>query len=271
MKTFITKKYEIPMPKLKKNSDAAFAVLADLHGIVYGENHQILFEAIRREHPDAVLVPGDMIVRTDPESLMETGDLLVRLAEEFPVYYALGNHEYKVLLSEEKKDVYLEYEKRLTNAGVCFLHNEHAGMHIRGNDFIFYGLELPMEYYKKPRSPKLTLKEMEDFLGTPFRDGIHVLLAHNPKYANIYFSWGADLTLCGHYHGGMIRLNEHHGLISPQFQLFPPYCCGDFHKDHRYLVVSAGLGEHTIPLRIHNPRELLLVKLKPFTENIKNC
>ena len=29
------------------------------------------------------------------------------------------------------------------------------------------------------------------------------------------------------------------------------------------MIVSAGLGEHTIPLRIHNPRELILVDLVP--------
>ena len=29
------------------------------------------------------------------------------------------------------------------------------------------------------------------------------------------------------------------------------------------MIVSAGLGEHTIPLRIHNPRELLVIDIKP--------
>ena len=29
------------------------------------------------------------------------------------------------------------------------------------------------------------------------------------------------------------------------------------------MIVSAGLGEHTIPIRIHNPRELILVDLVP--------
>ena len=29
------------------------------------------------------------------------------------------------------------------------------------------------------------------------------------------------------------------------------------------MIVSAGLGEHTIPVRIHNPRELVLINLYP--------
>ncbi len=269
MKTFITKNYEIQTDKLKGTAEVTFAVLADLHGRVYGANHADLLGAIRNAKPDAVLVPGDMIVGGDVKTLTETEDLFVQLAEEFPVYYALGNHEYKMLLSEENRENYLAYEKRLTDAGVCFLHNEHTSMHMKGSDFIFYGLELPIEYYKKPKSPKLTLSAMEEIMGTPFRNGIHVLLAHNPKYGNTYFAWGADLTLCGHYHGGVVRLDGHHGLTSPQFLLFPPFCCGDFHRGGRHMIVSAGLGEHTIPVRIHNPRELIFVTVKPLAQTAK--
>ena len=27
------------------------------------------------------------------------------------------------------------------------------------------------------------------------------------------------------------------------------------------MIISAGLGEHTIPVRIHNPRELVILEL----------
>lgn len=266
MKKFRTKTYEIYTEKLTGRKRVRFALLSDLHGIVYGEGHRGLIQEIRDQNPDALLVPGDMIIRTDTGSLQETERLFLELAGLFPVYYALGNHEYKMLLAEETREDYLTYERTLTNAGVCFLHNEHAGVNLKGTDFIFYGLELPMEYYRKPRSPKLSLKTVEELIGTPFRSGIHVLLAHNPKYGNTYFSWGADLTVSGHYHGGILRLGEHHGLTCPQFLLFPPYCCGDFQKGRRHMVVSAGLGEHTIPVRIHNPRELLILDLIPSAD-----
>ena len=36
----------------------------------------------------------------------------------------------------------------------------------------------------------------------------------------------------------------------------------DFEKEGKYILVSAGLGEHTIPVRIHNPRELLIIELE---------
>ena len=104
-----------------------------------------------------------------------------------------------MLLNPETEIFYSNYEKLLTSAGICFLHNEHTSVQLKGNDFVFHGLELPVEYYHKPNSPALSLTAMEEMIGTPSQPGFHVLLAHNPKYGNTYFSWGADLILSGHY------------------------------------------------------------------------
>ena len=260
MKTFITSTYDIHLSKLK-NSSVCFVVLADLHGLVFGNNHQELYHEIMTQKPDAVLVPGDMVVGRDPQTLEAAAGLFLRLCDQVPVYYSLGNHEYKMLQNPELREDYLNYERLLTRGGICFLHNEKIFTSFRGTDFVFHGLELPLEYYHKPNSPFLSLTEMENLLSTPSGNGVHVLLAHNPKYGNTYFSWGADLILSGHYHGGIVRLGRHHGLTCPQYLFLPPYCCGDFHKGCQHMIVSAGLGEHTIPVRIHNPRELVVVRL----------
>lgn len=263
MNTFKTKIYNIPSPKLHGRQNVTFAVLTDLHGLVFGTNHQKLYEAVINGHPDAVLVCGDMIVSRYSSSLESAAAFLLRLCEKVPVFYALGNHEYKMLLTPGVRDSYLNYERLLTCAGVCFLHNEHISARFAKSDFIFHGLELPIEYYHKPNSPSLSLEAMNHLIGTPSQSGIHVLLAHNPKYGNTYFSWGADLILSGHYHGGILRFSENHGLTCPQYLLFPPYCCGKFSKGEQHMLVSAGLGEHTIPVRIHNPRELIMLTLYP--------
>ena len=74
------------------------------------------------------------------------------------------------------------------------------------------------------------------------------------------------MILSGHYHGGIVRFGKHIGLTCPQFLLFPPFCCGDFHRGDSHMLVSAGLGEHTIPVRIH-PRELLVIDMKPLEKH----
>lgn len=262
MKIFQTKHYEIQSEKVKKGTELKFAVLTDLHGLEFGEQNEVLYAAVEMEKPDAVLVLGDMMVRSDLKTFSRASVLMKRLAEKFRVYYALGNHEYKIMTDEEQKEHYQIYEKQLVAADVCFLHNQRIATNIRENDVVIYGLELPIEYYKKPFSPNLSEETMKEFLGNCAKNEISILLAHNPKYGDTYFAWGADLTLCGHYHGGIVRFNEHMGLSCPQYLLFPPYCCGDFHKENHHMIVSAGLGEHTIPLRIHNPRELIIVTMK---------
>ena len=108
--------------------------------------------------------------------------------------------------------------------------------------------------YRKPFSPYPDRQDMRELVGKPSGDGISVLLAHNPKYGDVYFEWGADFIFSGHYHGGILRFNEHHGLTCPQYLLFPLYCCGDFHRQEQHMIVSAGLGEHTIPCLLYTSR-----------------
>ena len=92
MKTFTTKTYTIHTDKIQENREVCFAVLADLHGITFGNNHQQLFHSIMKEKPDGILVPGDMIVSRDPVTLQAAAALFLRLCEQIPVYYSLGNH-----------------------------------------------------------------------------------------------------------------------------------------------------------------------------------
>lgn len=263
MKTFRTSTYSIPCAGLTGHRKVTFAVLADLHGLVFG---QIIRHCTKQSLTQTRMLFLSQVTWsfTDRQKLSkQQPDFFLRLCEIAPVFYVLGNHEYKMYLNPDTRNLYLNYEKLLTSAGICFLHNEHMAVELQGSDFVFHGLELPIEYYHKPNSPALSLTTMEELIGMPSQPGVHVLLAHNPKYGNTYFSWGADLILSGHYHGGILRLNENHGLTCPQFLFLPPYCCGKFTRGSQHMIVSAGLGEHTIPIRIHNPRELILVDLVP--------
>lgn len=269
MKSFQTKHYEIQSDKLKQNTEIKMVVLADLHSMEFGEENAELLQAIEQEQPDVVLVAGDMMVRSDLETFGTATKFLKKLAQKFRIYYALGNHEYKIMTDEEHREHYEIYEKQLLAENICFLHNQKIMTRIKGNPVMIYGLEIPMEYYKKPFSPYLRVEGLKELLGDCSKDELSILLAHNPKYGKTYLEWGADLTLSGHYHGGVLRFNENHGLVSPQYLVFPPYCCGEFEKNGKHMIVSAGLGEHTIPVRIHNPRELIVVTMKA-PENVEH-
>ena len=146
MKTFRIKKYEIVSSKIKEG-EIRFAFLSDLHGLEFGEDNSELLHAVRGFSPDAVLCTGDMLVRSEPETLGTAKALLKKLAEEFPVYLSLGNHEYKLLVSEDYKsmrETYKAYEQELETGDIHILHNQYMEATIKENRIGVYGLELSL-------------------------------------------------------------------------------------------------------------------------------
>lgn len=89
------------------------------------------------------------------------------------------------------------------------------------------------------------------------------MIAHNPEYFPAYAEWGADLVLSGHVHGGLMRLPFLGGVIAPSMKLFPKYDGGVFEEHGSTMILSRGLGTHTLPIRIFNPGELVVIRLTP--------
>ena len=124
------------------------------------------------------------------------------------------------------------------------------------------GLTLNREFYHRIKKVSSQNMEVESSIGSSDIDDFHILLAHNPDFFEKYDSWGADLTLAGHLHGGIMKLPFLGGVISSSFQLFPRYDGGKYDGKNGIMIVSRGLGAHTIPIRIFNPCELVCIDLK---------
>ncbi len=268
MKEFRTVHYRAKSVKLPRGTRLSFAILCDLHGHDYGRG--VLAEAIKREQVDMVLCGGDMMTRIDPDSFAPALEVLTSLAESLPVYLGLGNHEAMLEQGRLKgrkghlmAKMYPVYEKAVREAGVVILRNETIRTQVQGIEMDISGLSLPLGCYRKPFPIRFRGEDMEALLGKgPAKeDPFHILLAHNPYYGKRYLDWGADLTVSGHYHGGILRLGQRMVLASPYFHPFPRYAVGDFHQEGRHLYVSPGLGEHTLSFRIHNPRELFILTM----------
>ena len=264
MQTFKAEHYEINTAKLAPGAKGpVFAVLADLHNHVYGDDNFVLIDAVLAEEPDAVLVAGDLLVGNKKAPYTVALRLMEALrGKGLPVFYENGNHEQRMRLHPEiYGKAYESYSGALKECGVVLLENEKVHFRRCGLDMVIYGYELPEKYYSKlpvKGSPASSLKRT---FGVPDEARYNILLAHNPVYFDQYAAWGADLTLSGHLHGGIVRLPWIGGLITPQARLFPKYDAGHFQKDGRDLVVSRGLGTHTVNIRIFNPPELSIVRI----------
>ena len=96
--------------------------------------------------------------------------------------------------------------------------------------------------------------------GSP--EGYSILLGHAPDFIDGYSDWGADLALSGHFHGGIIRFPFLGGLISPRFMLFPRYDYGKYKKGKTIMIVTNGMGQHSLCLRVNNIPEIVSIKFQ---------
>lgn len=254
--------YQIESKKLNKGKELKIIFLSDLHSKQYGKENERLLTAIRDERPDYVLAGGDMLIGVKNANLQVATSLARSLATICPVYYANGNHEQRLKLYPETfGGLYKEYKASLLDAGVTLLENECTLVETEAGNISIYGLEIPAECFAKLRKTSLSVEAIEERIGACSQEGYHILLAHNPKFADTYLEWGADLVLSGHLHGGVMRIPGIGGAISPQGILFPKYSGEHTKVGEADVVVSKGLGAHTIPIRIMNPAEMIVLHL----------
>lgn len=258
---FVVRRLELCDRRIKKPVRAV--VLADLHNKCYGKKNRILLEAIREQKPDVILIAGDILTARPGRSLDPAIHLLRELAKEFPVYYGNGNHEHRLKLYPQiYGSMAEEYGQALQDMGIQPLANSHVKLEDSG--ITVYGVEISKKYYRRFEKNRMEGEYLEQILGTKNNDCYTVLLAHNPDYFPEYAQWGADLTVSGHVHGGVIRVPFlGRGVISPSLRLFPKYDGGIFKEDRSVMLLSRGLGMHTIPIRLFNPGELWVVDFRP--------
>lgn len=262
LRDFRVTKYRICSQKLngiKREKKIIF--LSDLHNRMYGEENERLLKSIRNQHPDLILIGGDMLVRKDGNSYDKTVHFLAKLPGICPVYCANGNHEQKLKeLPDKYEQSYEEYKKALTASGIHMLENASETVKLEEVPVKLSGLEIPLGAYARFGRKELSLKEITDRIGE-HGDDYQILLAHHPGYMKEYLAYGADLILGGHYHGCVVQLPGIGGVISTNFTLFPKYSGGIYQEGEQTAVVSRGLGTHSVPLRLWNWPELIVLEL----------
>ncbi len=236
------------------------AHLSDLHGALHGSGNELLIQEIHRAKPAMIAMTGDMADQF-PASISRLTSLCRQLCSHYPVCFTLGNHEQAL-----QKPVLAELLKDLQKSGVILLKNSHYTISRGEASLNLYGLVTSMVYYKDRlgeyrRGVHFSAEDTEALLGKADPSRFNILLAHNPLYYPSYREWGADLTLSGHIHGGIIRIPGLGGLLSPDLSFFPKYDGGCFHENGRHLVVSRGLGNHFL-FRVMNPPELVIITLQ---------
>lgn len=265
MKNVVVTDYTIESEKLPAGfSGFRFAVMCDLHSNSYGIDLHALNRMVNKIKPDAVLVAGDMFNGSVRDNPCRVANYLASLSGHFPVFYALGNHEYRMkLYTDIYGDRYYTIRDYLSDKGVVFLEDETVILEKDEAAVALSGVEIDAAFYERINHPKMGKSLMDRHLGPADADRLNILIAHNPDYFDRYAEWGADIVVSGHIHGGMVRIPGVGGLISPNLRPLPKYDSGMYFHENSMMLVSRGLGAHTVNVRVNNTPELAVLNIIP--------
>jgi len=251
----VTTEYELQYPNLPAAFDGyRIAVLSDVHAAQYGKDNGRLLSMVCAAQPDIIAITGDLIDGYDTppiEEQLKIAEMLAAgLVKIAPVYYVTGNHDWD-------SGVIRTLMATLEEAGVKVLRNRYETLESGGEHIILAGTD-------DPNGPADMIKpdEFVDRIRAAQGNAFIVMLEHRNGNLMLYSGLGVDLVLCGHAHGGIIRLPFTDGLIGPGRDLLPTYTSGIYAMGGTKMVVSRGVGNHTgIPRFLNNP-EVVVAELK---------
>ncbi len=253
-----TTKISYNSPKIPKEFNGYKLIhISDLHNKEFGKEQKNLLRKIEKNNPDIILVTGDIIDRRkyNLDVTMMFIDKAITIA---PIYYVSGNHE---AWSGEYEII----KQRLISSGVQVLDDYKTNLMKDGATIELIGLSDPdfltNNYIEGTDSTRLEsqLSKLSD------KPGFKILLSHRPELFDIYAKANIDLIFSGHAHGGQFRIPGIGGLVAPDQGLFPKYTSGVHRQEQSSLIVSRGLGNSIVPVRIFNRPEIIVVTLSNLT------
>lgn len=229
--------------------------ISDLHNATFGKENEKLLVKIQELSPDIVVLTGDLVDsnHTNIEVALAFAEKVVA---SYPTYYVTGNHE--DWLEESDK---LELLEGLERVGVVCLADEYVEIKRGDSKITLIGLNdeglggIKLKVTEETTGEPKFLTENED------TSGLQILLAHEPQYMENYTKYHVDLVFSGHAHGGQVRIPFIGGLVAPGQGLLPKYTEGVHEVNGTTLVISRGLGNSIIPVRVFNRPEIVCVEL----------
>lgn len=246
--------YTVTSPRLPEHFDGfRIAHVSDLHNAQMGKDNKTLLAMLRGAKPDIIAITGDII-----DSRNTNMDIALQFIQEAmkiaPCYYVNGNHEARL-------DKYSELKIGMTSAGVIILEDSAVEISIAGDTITLIGVNDPsfQTDYLFGDSDTVIRSKLTA-LHTDSND-FTILLSHRPELFETYVDYDVDLILSGHAHGGQFRLPFIGGVVAPNQGLFPKFDAGIYTDGNTNMIVSRGIGNSILPLRINNRPEVILIEL----------
>jgi predicted MPP superfamily phosphohydrolase len=227
--------------------------ISDLHVERLTRREEEVVRLVEEAQPDLVVITGDYVnlsYNRDPETQAQVRQLLGRLSAPYGVYATLGSPPVDLretvvpifdglpipLLRQDWQTVELGQGRRLVLLGMDCTHH------------------IPTDEVRLQRLMAAAPN------GVP-----QILLYHSPELMPQATQHGIDLYVCGHTHGGQVRL-PFIGPILTSSQLGRRYVMGLYRNGRTHLYVSRGIGLEGLSaprVRFLAPPEMTLITLRP--------
>jgi predicted MPP superfamily phosphohydrolase len=213
--------------------------LTDLHlaPCYQREFFEAVMDAAAALEPDLVLLTGDVVEH--PEAVAWIAPLLGRVRGRLGGFAIVGNHDFR----HGERDV----RRGIAAAGYDDVDGRWTTVEAGGTLIAIGGTSAPW-------GPRLEPTGMPEA-------GLRIVLSHSPDQFPRVAAWDAvDLLLCGHNHGGQIRLPLIGPLLVPSVHS-RRYDRGLFRRGRTLMYVGQGLGAKH-PIRWNCPPELTRIELR---------
>ncbi len=216
--------------------------ISDLHLKQFSTFHHRIAATIDSLKPDVILLTGDYL--EEQRNIRGVLDFLKSLRAPQGIYAVQGNWEYWSRLEGDN------LRRHFSGVGVRLLINERADIDSDGRSISILGLDYP--------SSADQLHTLQSQLAP---DRFNIMLSHVPAFAHEALHESVNLVLCGHTHGGQVRLPKLPPLYLPLYT--GRFVAGHYKvgPHHTPLYVNRGLGTSVLPMRFLCRPEITSIEL----------
>ena len=220
--------------------------VTDFHNVPRPAQVDQVVELVRGAEPDLIALTGDL-VNTSNDALDPVERLVAGLATiGAPVFYVDGNHDH---WSRDQQDLH----GLLREHGVTILVNESLPFEGAFGRIQLVGVD---DYFSGHGDLAAAVAGLPD-------DGFRLVLTHSPGILPELDRHDVDYAMCGHTHGGQIRLPLIGALYQPGGDWFPKVSKGVYVDGAATLFVDSGVGVTGPPLRFLNQSQVTLHRITP--------
>lgn len=241
-RAFQVEEISLPLAKVPPGRELRIVHLSDLHISTFHDYYQDVAETVASLAPEIILLTGDYLERN--RNIRSVQRFLEMLKAPHGIFAVQGNWEYWARVEGEN------LRRHFAQVGVNLLLNRGHDLMLQGVPVSILGLDYP-----SATDDLLLLQQNAD----PSR--LNLLLSHVPAFAHENLGAGIDIILCGHTHGGQVRLPFIPPFYLPRFSgrfVNGLYRVG---RTDIPLYVTRGVGTSLLPVRFMCPPEITLFRL----------